>query len=136
MSDLYLELRSRIPVVAAKTHVGSARLQESQDAKGLSNERIARLVPVSEKTWRRWKAAGEIPTAALPAVAKVLGLEIRGHAPEPLDVGPATEYLSPRELRQVVREEVEAALAPLELLLQRLLDQEPPESQEGDAEGR
>jgi hypothetical protein len=76
MSDLYLQLRSRIPVVAAQTIVGSARLQEAQDAVGLSNEAIARQIPVSEKTWRRWKEAGTIPTASLPAVARALRLEL------------------------------------------------------------
>jgi outer membrane murein-binding lipoprotein Lpp len=86
MSDMYLELKSRIPVVAARTHIGTARIQEAQDARGLSNERIARLIPVSEKTWRRWKEAGEIPTAALPAVALALGLELRGVEPEAIDV--------------------------------------------------
>ena len=74
---MYLELMSRIPVVAARTHVGSARLQEAQDAVGLSNESVARLIPVSEKTWRRWKDAGEIPTASLPAVARALRLELK-----------------------------------------------------------
>lgn len=69
MSDLYLELRSRIPVVAAKTQIGSARIEEAQKRVGLSNESIARRVPVSEKTWRRWKQSGEIPTASLPSVA-------------------------------------------------------------------
>jgi transcriptional regulator with XRE-family HTH domain len=86
MSDLYLELKSRIPLVAARTYIGTDRLQELQDAKGLSNERLARLVPVSEKTWRRWKEAGEIPTYALPALAPILGLEIRGAAPERVEV--------------------------------------------------
>lgn len=85
MSDLYLELRSRIAVVAAKTHVGSARLQEAQNAVGLSNEAIARRVPVSEKTWRRWKKEGTIPTAFLPTVASVLRLELREFHPEEPD---------------------------------------------------
>ena len=89
MSDMYLELKSRIPVVAARTHVGSARLQEAQDAAGLSNERLAREIPVSEKTWRRWKDSGEIPTYALPAVARVLGLELRGAPQHPIDMSTA-----------------------------------------------
>lgn len=76
MSDLYLELRSRIPVVALRTTIGQARLQEAQDSVGLSNERLARLIPISEKTWRRWKEAGEVPTYALPRVAEALGLEL------------------------------------------------------------
>jgi DNA-binding transcriptional regulator YiaG len=87
MSDIYLELRTRIPVVAARTRLGTARIQEAQDATGLSNEAIARAIPISEKTWRRWKEAGEIPTAALPAVAKVLNLELLEASPMPVHVG-------------------------------------------------
>lgn len=82
MSDLYIELRSRIPVVAQQTHLGRQRLQDAQDSVGLSNEAIARKVPVSEKTWRRWKERGEIPTSSLPAVAKALRLELRELSPE------------------------------------------------------
>lgn len=82
MSDLYLELRSRIPVVAQQTHIGKARLQDAQNAVGLSNEAVARIVPVSEKTWRRWKEQGSVPTASLPAVARALRLEIRELEPK------------------------------------------------------
>lgn len=73
---MYLELKHRIPVIAARTQIGREELQRAQDTVGLSNERIARLIPVSEKTWRRWKEAGEVPTAVLPQVAKVLRLEL------------------------------------------------------------
>jgi hypothetical protein len=83
MSDIYLELVSRIPVVAQRTTIGRARLGEAQERVGLSNEAIARRVPVSEKTWRRWKEKGEIPTASLPAVASALRLELRELEPPP-----------------------------------------------------
>lgn len=73
---MYLELKSKIPVVAARTAVGRERLQAAQDAVGLSNERLARLIPVSTKTWERWKKAGEIPTQWLPQVARALRLEL------------------------------------------------------------
>jgi transcriptional regulator with XRE-family HTH domain len=111
MSDMYLELKSRIPVVAARTHIGTARLQELQDARGLSNERLARLIPVSEKTWRRWKESGEIPTYALQAVAPVLGLDLRGATTETLELEPTVPEVLQRleslessveSLRQVV----------------------------------
>lgn len=85
MSDMFLELRSRIPVVAAQTHIGTARLQEAQKTVGLSNESVARKIPVSEKTWRRWKEAGEVPTSSLPAVAKALRLELRELDPTAVD---------------------------------------------------
>lgn len=82
MSDLYLELRSKIPIVAAQTRIGAERIREAQDLVGLSNESIARRIPVSEKTWRRWKEKGEIPTASLPAVAKALRLELHALQPD------------------------------------------------------
>lgn len=82
MSDLYLELRTRIPVVAQQTVIGTARLQDAQAQVGLSNESIARLVPVSEKTWRRWKERGAIPTASLPAVARALRLDLHDLEPD------------------------------------------------------
>lgn len=94
MSDLYLELRSKIAVVAAKTHLGSARIEEAQKRVGLSNEAIARKIPVSEKTWRRWKIDGTIPTAVLPAVAAALRLELREIQPEN-ENGASPEVVSP-----------------------------------------
>lgn len=115
MSDIYLELRSRIPVVAARTAVGTARIQAAQDAVGLSNEAVARLIPVSEKTWRRWKEAGEIPTAALPAVARALRLELIGVVPEPFDVGPTNGGVSQPSNAEVVQriEQLEVAVESL-----------------------
>jgi hypothetical protein len=86
MSTTYLELCTRIPVVASWTQIGTARLNEAQDATGLSNESVARLIPVVEKTWRRWKTKGAIPTAVLPAVAKALNLELVSPKAAPLEV--------------------------------------------------
>lgn len=86
MSATYLELTTRIPVVAAQTEIGSARLQEAQEATGLSNESIARQIPVSTKTWERWKKMGRVPTASLPAVAKALNLTIVRPVLDPLEV--------------------------------------------------
>lgn len=130
MSDIYLELKARIPVVAAKTHVGTARLQEAQDRTGLSNESIAREIPVSEKTWRRWKEAGTIPTAALPAVARVLRLDLvaagaRGRLEATPAVGePPTlgEPVTREELQALSASiaEIRASQARTERMLQRL----------------
>ena len=77
MSDLYLELVSRIPIVAEQTVLGTQRIKDAQARVGLSNEAIARSVHVSEKTWRRWKNQGSIPTASLPAAALALRLDIQ-----------------------------------------------------------
>lgn len=101
---MYLELKSRIPMVAARTHLGTVRIQEAQDAAGLSNERIARLIPVSERTWRRWKESGEIPTYALPAAARALNLEIRGAIPEPIDAEATPSSSALLALRQDARD--------------------------------
>jgi hypothetical protein len=123
MSDIYLELRSRIPVVAAKTHVGTARIQEAQDAVGLSNEAIARSIPISEKTWRRWKEAGQIPTAVLPAVARVLGLELRQAEVPPLD---SHAIAGADDIAQLRREnaETQERLGRIEKLLAQLVGEQ------------
>lgn len=118
MSDLYLELTSRIAVVAQKTYLGTQRIQDAQDVSGLSNEAIARLVPISEKTWRRWKEAGTIPTASLPTVAKALGFDLKELDPA---VSERIEQLAD-ELRATQRSlavlpDVQAALARIEALL-------------------
>jgi hypothetical protein len=101
MSDLYLELRSRIPVVADRTAVGRDRLDAAQRAVGLSNERLARLIPISEKTWRRWKDRGEVPTYALPKVAQALRLELVSASPPLDELGPFDDG-DPRRLLEEI----------------------------------
>jgi len=89
MSDLTLVLHERIKGVRRGVHIGSDRLREAQDNTGLSNEKLARRLYVSEKTWRRWRDLGEVPREHLPAVARELGLQF-----EPLDpvvIGVASE---------------------------------------------
>ena len=58
------------------TAVGSDEMERAQDRTGLSDERLARLIPVSAKTWVRWKRRGAIPTHLLPKVAPILGFEL------------------------------------------------------------
>lgn len=89
MSDLYLDLKRRIPVVTDWTDVGEEEMERAQARTGLSDERLARLIPVSAKTWVRWKRRGQIPTHLLPKVAPLLGFEM---VPlEPITVGLASE---------------------------------------------
>lgn len=76
MSDLVVVLRERIRAVRRGVPLGTDRIRNAQEAIGLSNEKIARELYISEKTWRRWRDIGEIPREHLPAVAKVLRLEI------------------------------------------------------------
>jgi hypothetical protein len=103
MSDLYLELRTRIPVVAEQTKLGTQRLQDAQKRAGLSNEAVARVVPVSEKTWRRWKTRGAIPTASLPAVARALRLELHELQPGGNGHQPRADESWQRELADEIR---------------------------------
>lgn len=84
MSDLYLDLKRRIPVVTEWTSVGSDEMERAQDRTGLSDEKLARLIPVSSKTWVRWKRRGEIPTHLLPKVAPILGFELVDPDPIPI----------------------------------------------------
>ena len=76
MSDLYVVLRSRLDTVADWVAIGSDRMLEAQKQVGLSDERVARRVPVSTRTWIRWRLRGEVPVASLDRVAEILGLEI------------------------------------------------------------
>jgi hypothetical protein len=124
MSDLYLELRSRIPIVAQQTHLGEARLQDAQNAVGLSNEGVARAVPVSEKTWRRWKKLGAIPTASLPAVARALRLDLKELEPD-VDERVAALEAESVKVRQELDElrAVRAGVDRIEALLREQLGQ-------------
>lgn len=74
--DLYLVLRERLEAVADTIHIDSEILNEAQNARGFSHERMARELYISEKTWRRWKAKAAIPADRLDDVATVLNLDI------------------------------------------------------------
>jgi len=90
-------------VVADRTAVGRDRLEAAQRAVGLSNERLARLIPISEKTWRRWKEAGEVPTYALPKVATALHLELVSVQPQPDELGLVDDGDPRRLLEEIAR---------------------------------
>jgi DNA-binding NarL/FixJ family response regulator len=74
--DLYLVLRERLEAVADTIHIDAEILDEAQNARGFSHERMARELYISEKTWRRWKAKAAIPADRLDDVARVLNLDI------------------------------------------------------------
>lgn len=119
MSDLYLELRTRIPVVAEQTQLGTQRIQDAQKRVGLSNEAIARLIPVSEKTWRRWKKQGSIPTPALPAAARALRLELHELTPGPSNGTQSGGEAWQREMRDEIRRGFEQVNAKLDRLAEQ-----------------
>ena len=85
MSDLYLDLRRRIPVVTEWTDVGTEEMERAQSKTGLSDERLAREIAISAKTWTRWKKRGQIPTHLLQRVAPILGFELVPVTPTPLE---------------------------------------------------
>lgn len=76
MSDLYLTLRHRLDAVAEWVTIGADVWNDAQKRLGLSDERAARLVPVSGRTWIRWRQRGQVPIHSLERVAQILELEI------------------------------------------------------------
>ena len=69
-------MTDRMPPVAQKVFIGAEELQAAQDGSGLSNEALGHRLHVSERTWRRWKEEGSVPTSYVPAVATHLRLEL------------------------------------------------------------
>lgn len=121
--DLYLVLRERLEAVADTINIDSHILAESQQARGFSNERIARELYISEKTWRRWKTAGGIPAARLADVEKVLNLDIERPVRQRV-------VLADDLVTEPASDEVLARLARVESLLQDVLRRLPGEQDE------
>ncbi len=86
MSDMYLVLRSRLEDVQSWTNLGVEAIRDAQRASGLSDERLARQIPVSTRTWIRWRERGQVPSHALDKVAAVLGLEVERQGPTRVQV--------------------------------------------------
>lgn len=114
--------------MAEKTHIGAARIEEAQKAVGLSNEAIARRIPVSEKTWRRWKQAGDIPTAALRTVAAALRLDLH-------ELNPNGDSPVGATAQQVSVEQFEELSGKVDRIL-ALLEPEDPQADQGSETGR
>lgn len=107
MSDLYLVLRHRLEDVTDWVPLGEDVMRTAMKSQGLSsNERAARAIPVSTKTWERWLKRGAVPRQWLQRVAKVLALEIEETAP----VGPVI----------LDRDDVEEVLDRLESIAEKL----------------
>lgn len=124
---MYLDLRARIPVVASWVEIGSERLQAEQDRIGLSNEKIARELHLSEKTWRRYKQDGHVPRAMVPAFAQLFGWDIGELAPPRTAVQIAADE-DVRSGLSAIRAEVAALREALELMAETLrrLEDPPP----------
>ena len=76
MSDLYLVLRRRLESVTDWVPLGSDVMRDARKRLGLSYEGVARLIPVSSKTWERWEKRGEVPRPHLRKVAEALSLQV------------------------------------------------------------
>lgn len=76
MSDLYLVLRSRLDDVSSWVSLGVDVIRDAQHRVGLSDERLARQIPVSTRTWIRWRDRGQVPTHSLERVAALLDLQV------------------------------------------------------------
>jgi DNA-binding XRE family transcriptional regulator len=113
--------RERLGALKRWVSLGSDVLTEAQQRLGYTNERMGRELGVHEHTWRRWKKGGRVPAGDVRNVARVLNLEVEEPEPVRASVDPHAE------LRQVVREELEAALGDVDDLLHDLLARlEPP----------
>ena len=84
-----VDLRSRLSVVAAGDWVtiGSDVLRDAQTRLRLSNYKLASMIPVSERTWTRWREAGRVPVEHVDNVAEVLHLELERIPPKRIRVG-------------------------------------------------
>lgn len=61
------------PRLARETvQISTSELDRAVAAAGLSHARVAYRLAVTDRTWFRWKAAGEIPLSVLPALQRLL----------------------------------------------------------------
>jgi hypothetical protein len=76
VSDLYPILRHRLEPVSDWVDIGTKEMAAAQKASGLSDEKLARKIPISTRTWIRWKKRGQVPIFHIDLVADVLKMEI------------------------------------------------------------
>lgn len=100
------------------TPVPADDLRAAQKRLNLSDEQIAVRLHVTAKTWWRWRTEGRVPTTAIPAVARVLELDLyeRFDSPVPLTRNGTGENETVEAMRSLERR-VEALDAKLDLLL-------------------
>lgn len=117
-------------------------LRRAMSLRDLSVEQLAakldqRVPKVAEswerqvKSWRSEDGPGALQRANAELLGDVLNAEFKTYVRQYATATPAP-HLDDTELRQVIREEVSALLAPLEQILRRLDDLAPPVSGTGD----
>ena len=107
---LALTARIRVMAETAWTEIPAEQLRAAQKRKGWPDARVAAELYVTEKTWWRYRTAGRVPTKMIPAVARVLDLDLYEHFDSPVPVNGAGES------------EANAAIARLERRVEDLAD--------------
>ena len=69
-----ITMEDRKPKEQETTALEPAALREAQVRIGLSDTQVSARLHISDTTWKRWRKTGRVPTTAIPAVARVLGL--------------------------------------------------------------
>lgn len=67
-------MEDRKPKSQETTELEPRALREAQVRSGLSDTQASARLHVSDTTWKRWRKTGKVPTTAIPAVSRVLGL--------------------------------------------------------------
>jgi transcriptional regulator with XRE-family HTH domain len=106
------------------------RIRDARDEKGWKQKDLARAVHVEPTTVSRWERGASAPDLPmLERIAAELGKPLPYFVSDSRTPAAA---LDEKAVRQMVREEVQGALEPIEQLLQHLLGQAPPESNADD----
>jgi hypothetical protein len=110
--------------VAEWVNLGTEAMNEAQRALGLSDERVARLIPVSTRTWLRWRQRGAVPVYMLDRVGAALKLEIERPSSGMIRLDPTDPAALEAILQRV--EDVHAELREVHELVESLAATRPP----------
>ena len=107
------------------------RIHDARIEKGWKQKDLARAVHVEPTTVSRWERGASAPDLPmLERISNELGKPVTYFVS---DARTPAAAMDERQVRQMVREEVQGALEPLEQLLQHLLDQAPRGSRTNDS---
>ena len=127
LPDKYL--RDLAEAMAEQQRQLGQRIRDARDEKGWLQKDLARTVHVEPTTVSRWERGRSAPDlATIGLIAHALDKPVTYFV---TDSRTPAAALDEAAVRQMVREEVEAALAQTNRKLERLLGQEPPESRAG-----
>ena len=121
VSDVYLDLKARIPVVARTkfTTVDAALLDRRRKQLGLTHLDVATELGFVERTWMRWLERGSVPTRNVKDVARILQLDLYEDIDSPAPMGEGVNGSSPADRL----ESIEAAVFELASQLERAVEE-------------